>query len=173
MNQEISDKIIDRAVEIWCRSLHNPKFDNGDKSFNGFMGQSLAQMNIDADKSKIDGMEQRIESFRTELAAAIKSELKERSYVWLDVDYSPCKILADAAEKAGIPHSLFSVKSGVTLNPGHAAASFGYGAEHQNHYPLADGGWLITTLSGSDIAKVIEQVEAGNSMGFTVEPASE
>ena len=92
---------------------------------------------------------------------------------WLDVDYGPCKELANAADKAGIPKSQFSCKSTVSMHDNHVSTSFGYGAENINHYPLSDGSWLLTTLSGSDMDKVKQSALDGNPLGLTIEAAKE
>ncbi len=43
--EKVSDIIIERAVELWCRALRKPKFDNGDNSDAGFFTTGLAYMN--------------------------------------------------------------------------------------------------------------------------------
>jgi hypothetical protein len=90
---------------------------------------------------------------------------------WLDVDYNPCEELARAADHAGIPHSQFSCKSSVYMRMDYVSTSFGYGVDDTYHYPLPDGGWLLTTLQGPDIDKMIKQIMSGNFMGLTVEGA--
>lgn len=163
--------IIERAVDLWCRKLHNPVFDNGDNTEHGFMSQAMASMVIQADKGKVDNLESSIEIFRHELTAELKRLRDADEYFprWLDVDYGPCKELQKAGDAAGIPNSLFSCKSSVSMMDDYVRVSFGYGAEGLNHYRLPNGGWLITTLYGSDMDKVIMSVENGNPLNLTTE----
>jgi hypothetical protein len=168
---KISNKIIERAVELWCRKLHRPVFDNGDDSLAGIFTEGLATMNINSAVQSVDNLHASIEQFRTALTRDLieKRDSNEHFYSFLSVDYGPCEDLAKAADEAGIPHDLFSVKSTVQVDATKVSTSFGYGAEYINHYPLPCGGWLITTLTGSDIDKITEHVCSGNSIGFEVE----
>lgn len=171
---KIDNILIDRAVDLWCRKLNSPSFDNGDDSPNGCMCMMLATLNIDAAKKSAGNLDAKIEVFRESLTSMLVKERdsKEHFYPWLDVDYHPSKQLADAATAADIPSDLFSVKSTVSFSEGCVRSTFGYGAEAVFHYPLGDGRWLVTTLAGSDIEKVIDQVLSGNDMGLKVEVAS-
>jgi len=169
--ENIPDVMIERAVELWCRKLHDPVFDNGDKTEQGFFTGVLANTNIQADKNKIDDMGVRVEKFRKALVRTLKTERDSADYFYghLSVDYAPCIELGLAANEAGIPESQFSCKSAVAIFEGWVVASFGYAAESTYHYPLPDGKWLVTSLVGSDINKVIKQVMDGNLMGLEVD----
>ena len=174
MRNEFSKQVINRAVDLWCRKLHTPVFDNGDDSEHGGLSTALATLNIQNDKASTDNMTDRIEVFRAALTSEIvrlQEDPDEYLMCWLATDYGPEKLLADAANKAGIPTSQFSVKSTVQMNDGYVSASFGYGAGYENHYPLPDGSWLITTLTGSDIDKVISSAISGNPLELTIEAA--
>ena len=50
MSTKVNDLIIERAVDLWCRKLHSPVFDNGDDSAHGFMTSAFASMVIENDK---------------------------------------------------------------------------------------------------------------------------
>jgi len=174
--EKINDKLIGRAVELWARKLHTPVFDNGDKSAAGFMGGALATINIQSGMSKIPDIEKAIGIFKNELIAKLK-QLRDNpgegewfSY-FLDTDYGPCKLLADAADKAGIPFSQFSCKSSVSMHRSSVSVSFGYGAERVYHYPLNNGDWLITTVIGSDadMEKIKNDALGDNALNWTVE----
>jgi hypothetical protein len=170
--KEIPNEIITRAVELWCRSLLTPVFDNGDNTSTGAIGYTIATMNIQNDKSKIDDIEERVEKFREILTKDLLALRDGEGHFprWLDVDYGPCEVIAKAADKAGIPHSQFSCKSSVSMSPEKVSASFGYGGEHVNHYLLVDGRWLVTTLyGGSDMDKIFDNVLNGNTLGLEVE----
>ena len=170
--KKVSDKIIHRAVDLWCKKLHTPVFDNGDDSANGGMSMALASINIMNDKP--DDMESKVEVFRKSLTDNLITARDESDYFdsLLSVDYGPCKSLAEAADIAGIPGSQFSCKSTVYMSEDFVGVSFGYGAEDINHYPLPDGGWLKTTLRGSDINLVIDSISNGNPLDMDVEQAA-
>ncbi len=174
--KEFPDKIIKKAVDLWCKQLLSPFFDNGDNSFIGMMGQALATMKIEADRSKIEDMERRIEVFREALTEELFRlrdcpEQDEYFQTWLYVDYHPCPLLAMAADKDRIPHSQFSCKSNVHIRPKFIASRFGYGADYLYHYPLEDGRWLVTTITGSDdeMSKIFNHVLNGNELDFYID----
>lgn len=180
----VPDVIIDRAVELWCRALRQPKHDNGDNSVTGFMTLGLVGMTVDAELAKIDDLEARIEKFRQALAERLKfmqandgeptgKQGGPENYYFdrfLSVDYGPDPDLRFAADIADIPHSLFSWKSTVQIHATHVCSSFGYGAEYIYHYPLTDGSWLVCRLSGDDMPMITKAVEAGLLPELTVEP---
>ena len=174
-NINVPDKIIHRAVELWCRKLLKPVFDNGDDSFTGFMSKTLATLNIEDAKNEVANLQSSIEKFRKVLTGNLIKlrDSDEYFHPFLDVDYGPCKTLTDAANEAGIPCELFSVKSNVYISEDHVRVSFGYGGESLNHYPIDGDKWLITTLEGSDLSKIIDQIVLGNEMGLTIESSNE
>lgn len=161
-----NELIVDRAVELWKRMLKNPRFDNGDNSFVGGMCAALAMTmpsNVDEEKLKVFG-------------DALKKSLMTNtvgggSYEYftsdLSVDYDPCRVLLDAAKEAGLT-AKFPWKTSMFLTDEYLSVSCGYGAELVSHYPLSDGRWLMTTLRGSDISKVIDVINGGEP-GFVVE----
>lgn len=185
MKELPSDTIIERAAELWARALKKPLFDNGDHSFNGVITKSLMHTILESDLEKNPDLDIKIDKFKKYLIEDLKflrdNYLKLRPaedvekdklagrYVsdvyyfdpYLNVDYNPGTRLAEAAKKAGIPESMFSIKSHVYMGIEHVSSKFGYGTEDDNHYPLPDGGWLITTLRGSDIAKVVDYIQGG------------
>jgi hypothetical protein len=171
MNDKPNDRMIKRGVDIWCKKLFTPVFDNGDNSEAGGMAHVLATMNILNDKAKIDDMPEKVEIFREALTDILIKERDENEYFrgWLSVDYGPCTQLHDAAEIAGIPDSQFSIKSDVSIRCDCVSTSFGYAADHIYHYPLEDGKWLLTSLSGSDIDKIIASASKGNPLDFIIE----
>ena len=187
------DQIIERAAAIWARALRRPEFDNGDTSSTGGLAGMMASMN--AASATPDDLDTKIDAFETILADRLKwlrehdgektgeirnagkpNEWAECHYftTHLNVDYGPCAELAWAADRAGIPASLFSWKSSVDIQEGYVSARFGYGAGDVNHYPMPDGRWLLTDLRGtwrgpSDMEKIIAAVAAGTLTGFEVE----
>lgn len=184
--QNTPDVLIERAVELWCRALRQPKHDNGDKSVRGFFTGALAGLNADAALAKVDDYGAAIERFRSELVTTLKFQRDnegkptgkqlnygpelyrlERS---LRVDYHPCAVMHDAAKKAGVPLSAFSWKSSVSIwDDDCVTSSLGYGAKDKNHYPLSDGSWLICELRGGDMPAIIKAVEQGRLPELEVE----
>lgn len=169
--RKIPDYIIERAAELWGRKIHRPVFDNGDQTRLGGYGMALATLNIHADKENIHDMEERVEKFKKSLIDALITtrDSGEHFNTFLDTDYHPCKELVVAADEAGIPYSQFSCKSTVHMMEDCVSASFGYGAENIYHYKMPDNSWLITTLRGSDIAKIIDLIMGGDDLGLTIE----
>lgn len=174
--ENVPDIIIDRAVELWCRALARPRFDNGDSSTNGGFAMALHIINAGRDRDQVNYGEA-IERFRRILSAQLKEARDKngqptgrqgpngpefyRLERHLGTDH-PDPALAKAATEAGVPHSAFSWKSTVSFyDDGCVSASFGYGAPHFNHYPLSDGSWLVCQLRGEDMPKIIAAVESG------------
>lgn len=181
--------IIERAVELWCRALRKPKFDNGDNSDAGFFTTGLAYMNADTAAGETE-LDKAIERFREALVTDMKfardhdgeptgkqGQYGPETYYFdrcLSTDYSPDKSLRGAADQAGIPHKLFSWKSSVNVyDPAAVCASFGYAAPAIYHYPLSGGRWLITKLRGEDMPLIIKAVEEGRLPELHVEEPTE
>lgn len=159
--KELDDRCIDRAVELWVRALRKPKFDNGAYDTPNLIANSLAAnfaaKELSKELEEANAFEAKLEVFRRDLSEKIKKRRDSDQHLYrrLGVDYHPDTYLRESAEVAGISVGLFSIKSDVSFYNHFVQASFGYGAEDVNHYPL-DGGleagnWLITTLRGSDI----------------------
>ena len=168
---ELSNRIIARAVDLWCVKLTNPTFDNGDNTPTGAFGSHLAEINIDMELKSEPQLAEKIEVFRKDLTVRVKADIKAggRQYRYLDTDYAPNDLLSDSARIAGISGAFFSVKSSVSINPDSVCSSFGYQGERLYHYPLKDDRWLVTSLYGEDISKIIAQIEAGQDLGLTIE----
>ncbi|TMP51432.1 hypothetical protein [Pseudoalteromonas sp. S1688] len=164
--------LIEKAVDIWCNALKNPRFDNGDSSLTGAMTNSMANELIGKAIENEPDLDKKILFFKEYLTAdLIEKSKNEASYFWasLSCDYGPDKNLQLAADKAGIPYNLFSAKSNVYINETFLEAKFGYGVNNTCYYPLPDGRWLKTTLRGDDMEKVINSVMDGNPLGLEVE----
>jgi len=183
---KIPDITLERAVELWCRALKNPRYDNGDKSQTGFMSMALQTLAADKDLKKVWDFSAAVERFRSILLEKLKwlqdhdgepgGEIdgEKRAIVYfphhIGCDYNPDPVLREAAAAAGIPESAFSWKSHVGFyRSGFVTASFGYRAPTIYHYPLTDGSWLLCSLSGEDMPAIIRAVEAGQLPELTVE----
>ena len=155
-----------------CRRKLNPRLETGDESCHAFLSMGLASINIDNDQEKVkDDLKERVEIFRKSLTDTLINKRDNETYFhcYLCVDYDPCKELRDAAADAGIPESLFSVKSNVTTYVGYVISRFGYSSKSEFHYKLPNDDWLVTTLSGSDMDKIINHVANGNELGLKID----
>ena len=167
--------LIEKAVNLWSDTLLTPKFDHGETSIGGEVAAMLGALNIKKtlDRENEDELKAKIESFKSALIKLINEKLEQSfgSYISMSTDYSPNELLSIAADEAGISHSLFSVKSSVSIMEGMVTSSFGYGATATHHYPMPDGRWLITSLRGSDedISKLIHHAMNGNEMNLLIE----
>lgn len=189
--EKISDRIIEKAVDLWCEKLMSPSFDNGDRSEQGFLGMGMAAQL--AENARTKDHAERVEKFRTVLTEKLKflrdnegQPIREGEpdpeissgfegtgitpvyYFgpYLDVDYRPCRVLAYAADEAGISHRLFSIKSSVYMFHEWVNTSFGYGVPDTYYYPLEDGKWFVAGLRGADIEKIITAFKDGRLPEF-------
>lgn len=136
------------------------------------MAMAMQTINASQDRSGVDDYNLSIELFRNILSTRLKGQRDMGAYIdrHLGTDYGPDKPLSEAAEAAGLPVSAFSWKSSVSFYADdYVSASFGYGAPHMNHYPMPDGRWLITTLSGGEMPTIIKAVMDGRLPELTVE----
>lgn len=154
--------VVDRAVVLWKDMLAAPKYDNGDDSPTG--GLAFVMMAMMPKNNIPEVLDAFGKALREKLVTPQHYEShgsKWSSYVMsLDVDYWPCKELSEAAQSAGLEMQ-FPIKTHMHLYDDRLSVSCGYGAETKYHYPLSDGRWLVTTLSGSDISKILALAESG------------
>ena len=171
-----NEVIVDKACSLWVKMLADPKFDalgeNGDRddpSGSMRVGQSMAAAIATDIKTEVVVFER----FRCELKRYLMEQTKFDSdtkrlvfdekggYVMsLGVDYHPELPLLQAAYTAGLKESLFPWKTHMYISSEHLSLRYGYGGEMFYYYPI-DGKWLVTTLVGSDIEKVIDYVKGG------------
>ncbi|MFK3873053.1 hypothetical protein [Pseudoalteromonas rhizosphaerae] len=167
-----TNRLIEKAVDIWCNALKKPNFDNGDKTVTGEMINVLASKLVEKELVNDEELDNKIAIFRQHLTANLikRSKIEGESF-WesLSCDYNPCTILNSAAHAANIPARLFSVKSSVDIESGFLEVKFGYGCLPTLYYPLPDGRWLKAKLRGPDMEKVISSVMDGNPLGFEIE----
>jgi hypothetical protein len=97
-------------------------------------GYQIAEMLMTVQRPKIT--DEQIEKFKGALVAKLSEDTYDANYGWLDVDYGPCKLLADALEAAGIPNnSTLPIKTTMHLHDGLVDVRYGYGAATQTIYP--------------------------------------
>lgn len=168
-DKEPSLQMWERAAELWVRMLRNPKYDNlGDgpaepqeRLISNFAGAMATMIPSNA-------TEEKLEEFRCELIRRMSDssvDLYRRQSQ--HVDYGPDGFLHDCAKAVGLKME-FPWKTNVWVNSECISVRNGYGADSVHHYPLGDGRWLVTTLGGRDISKVIEYVQGGKPE-FTIE----
>lgn len=160
--REPSMEIWERAAELWVCLLRNPKYDNlGDGPSSPEERMSCGMASVMASMLPNNATDEILELFRAALLRRMTDTSKSvYSRNSLHVDYGPDEILGDAAKEAGLKMQ-FPWKTNMWVGDNNVSVRNGYGAEAVCHYPLGDGRWLVTTLSGSDIAKVIELVNGG------------
>lgn len=169
-----NERIVDRAVALWMAMLANPKYDNlGSESRESPESQSANKMaSVLAGMVPKNNTSEVLQRFGEELRKILLAPLEWES-TWgaetkkyttlfsrMSVDYHPDVPLATAAERAGLKME-FPWKTSMSLAEDHLSLCYGYGAPYLYHYPLSGDRWLVTTLCGDDITKVIELVEAG------------
>lgn len=168
-----SEATAKRAAELWKRMLSNPKYDNVGENpspqdaLTGALARSLvAQVPNNAHDGMLEKFADLLEHKLLDTAVA------EYERGCISVDYGPCPLLKDVADRVGLEME-FPWKTTMWVRRNYVSVSAGYGAEPVYHYPLVDGRWLVTTLQGSDIQKVIECVETGVLPEFEIEECSE
>ena len=99
---KLSPAAISKAVDIWKTLLANPKYDNlgdtGTPDERRTMGFASALTAMISKNNTPDVLDR----FGEELAKALAAVDVPGNYYWLDVDYQPCQMLADAAKSAGL-----------------------------------------------------------------------
>jgi len=172
-----NERIVARAADLWVAMLARPKYDNlganslesrESKDANG-MASILATL---IPKNNTPDVLQRFgEELRKILMAPLDWEYKNSHsgqvtkhstlFDSLHTDYGPDIPLVTAAERAGLKME-FPWKTGMFLSENHLSVSHGYGAPYVYHYALYGERWLVTTLHGDDISKIIALVESGS-----------
>jgi len=172
--------IVRKAVAIWRGAILVPRYDNGADDLQNRMAQVLAsRLPSNADEPGV------LDKFCDELQRLLTTKLRfDRDtdfkpiddtvngyfQVALHVDYGPDLLLTHAAKVAGLRME-FPWKTYMSLDGRCLVWRNGYSAMQRYYYPLdAEGSrWLVTTLSGDDIDKIIAAVQAGVDLGLTIE----
>ncbi len=176
-----NEKIVDRAVEIWIRALRNPTYDVGlskDPSPSAGMGLALMHM-VASNLNKNNQEEEVLAKFGQELKKLLMNKqvsVHNPNYVRyikiLDVDYHECETLSQAAKAADLK-MMFPTKTTMHIYDDCVEMKMGYAAPYDRHYPLPDGRWLITSLTGKDIQHVIHHFATGEPLKLEIEPAQQ
>ena len=109
------------AVDWWANAVISPKFDNGEElpGILAFIAAGAVKQYTPED----------IKLFKATLAEGISRELKEYGRCTLDVDYNPCRLLAEAGSKIGIDGLTgFPWKTYMLVNSDRVTVTAGSGA---------------------------------------------
>jgi hypothetical protein len=158
--------IVKRTVELWKEMLRKPKYDNlGGTEIHvpSLLSSMLAEQ---AFKNNTEDV---LNKFGEELEKLLLSPVTilgwdkkpwTRMINSLSVDYAPDQILQLAAERAGLKMQ-FPWKTDAYLYENQVVVSYGYAAPALHHYPLKDGRWFVSDISGVDVKKIITLIENG------------
>lgn len=121
------------ASEWWADKVINPKFDNGDSSFAGFMWMTMASMLVE----KVDTAAR--DKFISFLSKSIEDHLNQkRPYgipnLILDVDYGACEKLRAAGDYAGISSNNFPIKTVMWIDKDHISLRYGFMGKEEYLY---------------------------------------
>jgi hypothetical protein len=128
----MTDEQITKAIEWWMNALRKPTFSTlspAERRDPREIGGALAEML--AITTHQDVPEEKIAAFGKALEKGVRKELENtQREVFLDVDYHPCALLADALDKAGIQNrvDVLPWKTRMWIGPLHVRVSCGYGA---------------------------------------------
>jgi len=163
MMNEPSEQTAKRAAELWRRMLENPKYDalgsTGTPEDVRNMGMASVMASVLPNNATAELLDALAEELAKQLMNPDRSTYERIS---LGVDYGPDLLLAEVAKTVGLEMQ-WPWKTRMYIDGDRCVSvSAGYGAEDVYHYPLPGNRWLVTTLSGSDIVKVIEYVDGGH-----------
>jgi hypothetical protein len=170
--EKMCPRIARRVADLWMRMLADPQYDYLGSNATAKEVLQQAVSNSMLDLIAKNNSPEILEKFGKALFSRLMDEsvsMYERC--GLHVNYGPDSLLTDAANAAGLKME-FPYKTNMWINAESISLSYGYGAESVYHYPLENGRWLVTKLSGSDISKVI-QIVNGETPEFFVEEAAE
>lgn len=142
---------ITHAVDWWCERIDGAaRQDVGERSKTGAMIDGMASL-LAHQRAPAHHL---IERFRVELTRILHERYERldervRRNLWLGVDYHPSQELADAAERAGIDHAVFPIKSGMWVYPDYVDAKHGYTGAVERIY-VRPGYEPPSAINGSD-----------------------
>lgn len=105
-------KAAEVAAKWWTEKVCGVvRHDNGDPTGASDFANIIADM-LSAKVDRSQGV-----AFETALKRIVRDGLDDRGWVDLDVDYHPCRELADAARLAGVSEYNFPYKTTMTIRP--------------------------------------------------------
>lgn len=176
MDKAIPEQIIDRAVVVWKRALANPVYRNtlpherehGQMEAMNAMTALLPKNNttdvLDRFGAELKDLLTNGYMYTPTYGDKVPTLRKTRS---IHVDYHPDEVLKIAADRAGLKME-FPIKTSMYINQDSLSFSMGYGAPNDYHYPMPNGRWLVTTLSGekNDCAALVAYADAKGDLPF-------
>lgn len=122
----MSENSAEFGAKWWADKVRGgSRFDNGDESQMGTTVSALAVLLQSRAPAAGDGA---VMEFERLLRETIQKDLTERGCCWLDVDYNPCRPLAEALTAAGI-QKMLPWKTSMRVWPTGVEVREGYGAE--------------------------------------------
>lgn len=162
-------RVIRRAAVIWRRLLETPEYRATNENSGPEDIRNMGMAAFLARSIPTNSTPGLLDQFSDELQRRIEAHIESEGFApYMHVDYGPDEILAESAKAVGLEIQ-FPWKTNVRLRRDAVSVSAGYVAEYIYHYPLNDGRWLVSSLSGSDVAKLIELIESGFDLGLTIE----
>jgi hypothetical protein len=124
------NEIAKLVAEWWADKISNPHFDIGDESIQGSMAMVLASRLVEP------VLNQNKEKFISYLENMIEEILKKGPDCWifLDVDYGPCRRLKEAADFADIGCHNFPWKTYMSISRNCIKAKSVYGTPYEFLY---------------------------------------
>ena len=155
------------AANIVKEWLENISFmDNGERNLEGKMFMDVMSMKIqEANPTLKETIEAFVEDLEQEI---LKEEDGYHPLGSIHIDYGPSRELMELADKHGIHHSHFPIKTTLFIDHDYISVSKGYGSPYVYHYLLDNGKWLITTLHGKDIDKIKDHVVNGTELSWEI-----
>lgn len=109
------------AIDWWANAIISPKFDNGEA-----LPGVLSLLLTGAGK---EYSQEEIKIFKNALAKGIVEEMNKLNHCSLDVDYHPCRVLADAGNLIGVNSMTgYPCKTNMRITEQEVSVSAGYGA---------------------------------------------
>lgn len=132
MNEvEKTRKISEIVAKWWTGVIISPRFDTGDDSKVGFFIQFLQESLV----TKLNPHQ--LKQFSNEVYNYVYTTLQkcsEYEKFYLDVDYNPCKVLSQIAEKCDISLNNFPLKTTMCITKHSINVKYGYGSMYETLY---------------------------------------
>lgn len=110
------------AARWWADLLEMPTIHDNRDSYSSTVATSMALDTPTPTKEQLD-------LFAGELATRLEADPSwKEGYMFLDVDYEPCDVLSESAEKADINDLRFPWKTRMWIDNGEIKVARGYGA---------------------------------------------
>jgi hypothetical protein len=117
----------------WAAQIKNPTFRHTDPGSSdnpavAILSMDLAYMVSEQTMADDQSTAKFVKILREKVQGELDACVDDLTYINLDVDYGPGRLLKEAADEAGIPYSRFPWKTMMFVYPDHVIAALGYGA---------------------------------------------